>query len=104
MFPFMLLQKTPKNRLNQSLQLRRNCCEIMALPRTRPYSQLDRASGFELADASLLSAASGVAYAEPRGATSPMNWTEVWLKFWLIETLWTLRSSERRVAARDDLQ
>jgi hypothetical protein len=59
---------------------------------------------FELADANLLSAASGVAYAEPRGATSPVNWTVVGLKFWLIETLLTLRSSERRVAARDDLQ
>jgi len=26
------------------------------------------------------SAASGVAYAEPRGATNPLNWTEVGLK------------------------
>ena len=68
-----------------------------------PVAQLDRASGFELPDANLLSAASGVVYADPRGATSRVNWTEVGLKFWLIETLWTLRSSEKRGAARDDL-
>jgi len=27
-------------------------------------------------------AASGVAYAEPRGATNPLNWPEVGLKAW----------------------
>jgi hypothetical protein len=45
-----------------------------------PVAQLDRASGFELADANLLSAASGVAYAETHGAISRLSWTDVGLK------------------------
>lgn len=41
-----------------------------------PVAQRIRASGFELADANLLSAASGVAYAETCGAISLLSWTE----------------------------
>jgi hypothetical protein len=42
-----------------------------------PVVQLDRASAFEVGSAYYISAASGVAYIETRGATNLLNWTEV---------------------------
>ena len=42
-----------------------------------PVAQLDRASAFEVGSANHISAASGVAYIETRGATNLLNWTEV---------------------------
>ena len=45
-----------------------------------PVAQVDRASAFEVGSAYHISAASGVAYIETRGATNPLNWTEVGLK------------------------
>jgi hypothetical protein len=42
-----------------------------------PVAQLDRASAFEVGSVNHISAASGVAYTETRGATNLLNWTEV---------------------------
>jgi hypothetical protein len=45
-----------------------------------PVAQLNSASAFEVGSANQISAASGVAYIETRGATNLLNWTEVGLK------------------------
>src|SRR6266513_2665485 len=42
-----------------------------------PVAQLDRASAFEVGSVNHISGASGVAYTQTRGATNPLNWTEV---------------------------
>jgi hypothetical protein len=42
-----------------------------------PVAQLDRASAFEVGSVNHISAASGVADTETRGATNLLNWTEV---------------------------